>query len=84
MRLARANEKCHRLELINDSLNQQIKYLLEKIRLQEETNEKCKVQATSENPSTQFESTPIQSQSNDEDASNLNVEDGIHSFILAF
>lgn len=81
LKLAQANGNCRRLEQINQNLKEQIKYLMEKIRMQEKTNEKNVVEVPNENPSQQIETTTIQSpnQSSNEDASN-SIQDGIYLF----
>lgn len=76
MQLRQANERCRKLEEINQKLQQQNKYLLEELRMAKENSI---IKATNgENHSKQAE--PVndvtqQSQSNDEDASNLNEDD---------
>lgn len=41
LKFMKANDRCQQLEKTNQKLNEQVKYLLEKIRIQEATNSKA-------------------------------------------
>lgn len=93
MKFRQANGRCQQLEEINQKLNEQIKYLIEKVRIQQPTANRTETTAKRAddqdvNKTTEEEATTNQDQPNDDNASDLNEDrpsDGMYSvYLLVF